>query len=235
MATCSMLIHGDSGVGKSWLAGSSIAPVLVLDVEGRAHYLPYPNKIFWDPQRERPPECDGSWTHCIVKIEKFSQLQVVFQWLQSGQTCFKSVVLDSLMEAQKRFVDELVGMEQLQTQDWGAVLRHLESLVRSYRDLTLSSANSIDYIVFTVGTKVSDNGKNIPLLQGALKDTLPYYLDAVGYLYVTHDNGTHQRNLIVQPTPTIVAKDGTGRLGGPVIVNPNLTEMFTQLEGSTNA
>jgi hypothetical protein len=225
----SILLHGDSGVGKSWLAGSAVQPVLVLDVEGRARYLPYPNKVEWEPQRDKPPEA-GEWTHCVVNVTRFSTLQSVYQWLQSGQHCFRSVVLDSLMEAQKRFIDELVGMEQLQTQHWGDVLRHLESLVRSYRDLTLSTGNTIDCVVFTVGSKVSDAGKTVPLLQGALQNTLPYYLDAVGYLYVVHENGTPTRNLLVQPTPTIVAKDGTGRLGGPIIPNPNLTTLFNNLE-----
>lgn len=224
------LIHGDSGVGKSWLVGTCPPPVLVLDVEGRARYLPYDGKVEWDPKRSRPPAADGTWTHCIVNVSRFDTLNTVYQWLQSGQHQFKSVALDSLMEAQKRFIDELVGMEQLQTQHWGDVLRHLEALVRSYRDLTLSDANTVDVVVFTVGSKVNDSGKTVPLLQGALQNTLPYYLDFVGYLYVVHENGTPQRNLLVQPTQTIVAKDGTGRLGGPIIPNPNLTELFNQLE-----
>lgn len=224
-----ILIHGDSGVGKSWLAASAPAPTLVLDLEGRARYLPGEH-IEWDPRAEKPPEA-GTWTHCIVNTDRFETLQLAYQWLQSGQHCFRSVVIDSLMEAQKRFIDGLVGMEQLQTQHWGDVLRHLEALVRKYRDLALSSANSVDCVVFTVGSTVNEAGKTVPLLQGALKNTLPYYLDSVGFLYVTHDNGgPPTRNLLVAPTQTIVAKDGTNRLGGPIIQNPDLSAMFTQLE-----
>jgi hypothetical protein len=55
-------------------------------------------------------------------------------------------------------------------------------------------------------------------------------MDAVGYLYVTHEaDGRLQRNLLVQPTPTIVAKDGTGRLGGPAIAEPNITQLYERL------
>ena len=232
--TWTSLIHGDAGVGKSWLAATAPPPVLVLDVEGRARYLPYPNKTTWDPFRDKPPE-PGDWTHCVVNVSRFQVLQQAYQWLQSGQHPFKSVDLDSLQEAQKRFIDELVGMEQLQTQDWGAVLRHLESTVRSFRDLTLAESNSVEVVVFTVGSKTNDAGKNIPLLQGALQNTLAYFTDSVGYLYVTHENGAPQRNLLVQPTPSIVAKDGTGRLGGPIIVNPNLTTLFNQLAAADAA
>lgn len=225
----SILLHGDAGVGKSWLAGTAPAPLLVLDAEGRGRYLPRGPKIEWDPLREEPPAA-GDWNICVVNVANFDILGRVFQWLQSGQHCFRSVALDSLMEIQKRYIDQLVGMEQLQTQHWGDVLRHLESLVRNYRDLVLTPSNTVDCVVFTVGTKVNDNGRYEPLLQGSLRQTLPYYMDAVGYLYVTQDvDGSLQRNLLVQPTQTIVAKDGTGRLGGPVIVKPDLTEMFNAL------
>lgn len=231
-----ILLHGDSGVGKSWLAASAAQPVLVLDAEGRARYLPYPNKIEWHPERgEKPPEADGTWTHCVVQITSFRTLDYVYQWLQSGQHQFKSVDIDSLMELQKRFIDDLVGANQLQTQDWGEVLRTLEGQVRKFRDLTLSDANTVDCVAITVGTKDTDSGKRVPLLQGALRDTLPYYMDAVGYLYVAPDptTGAMQRKLLVQPTNTVVAKDGTNQLGGPVIDNPNLAELYSKLSTTT--
>jgi len=229
--TLSILIHGDAGVGKSRLAGTGPTPLLILDAEGRARYLPG-RKVVWNPYTEQPPVADGSWDICIVVISKFDDLSQVFQWLQSGQHPFVSVALDSLMEAQKRLIDQVAGMEQLQTQDWGVVLRRLEALVRSYRDLTIVDSNPLDCAIFTVGTQVSDTGRYEPLLQGALRRTLPYYMDTVGYLYVTHEvEGQPTRNLLVQPTQTIVAKDGTDRLGGPVIQNPNLSQLFKELTG----
>lgn len=227
-----ILIHGDSGVGKSWLAGTAPPPTLILDLEGRARYLPAhiaPGKVSWDPSQP-PPQPDGTWSHCIVTATKFQTLELVYQWLQSGQTPFKSVVIDSLMEAQKRFIDGLAGTKTLEQQDWGDVLRTLERAVRDYRDLTIVESNGVQVVVLTVGTKTNPAGKLAPLLQGQLQLTLPFYMDAVGYLYPVHDNGTVQRNLLVQPTQLVVAKDGTDSLGGPVIENPNLTELFSRLE-----
>ena len=32
------LVHGDSGVGKSWLGASTPGPRLILDVEGGSHF-----------------------------------------------------------------------------------------------------------------------------------------------------------------------------------------------------
>jgi hypothetical protein len=84
--------------------------------------------------------------------------------------------------------------------------------------------------VVVVGTTVGENGRHEPLLQGALRKTIPYFMDTVGYLYVSHTpDGGLQRNLLVQPTPTIVAKDGTGQLGGPVIADPNITQLYERL------
>ena len=227
----SMLIHGDAGVGKSWLAASAPPPVLVLDLEGRAKYLPYSSKVFWDPMSDAPPAApeSGEWTHCVASTTKFSALEKAYQWLQSGQHPFRSVVVDSLTFAQKRFIADLAGVSALQESDWGEVLRVLETQVRDFCDLCVSPRNSVEVVVFTVGTK-SETNRRIPLLQGALKDTSAYMFDSVGYLYTAPDgSGGNTRNLLVEPSAGIVAKDGTNLLGGPVIPNPNLTDLYNRL------
>ena len=186
--------------------------------------------MMWDIERDPPPVADDTWNQCIVQVTKFHHLELARQWAQSGQHPFQSIVVDSLTEAQKRFMDDSFGMKSLETQDWGNVLRELEHVVRDYRDLLLSSANPVECVAFTVGSRMNDAGKIAPLLQGALKDTLPYFLDAVGYLYNMPDaEGRIQRLLLVEPRPNIIAKDGTDRLGGPVIANPNLTTLFAGL------
>ena len=228
-STATLLIHGDAGVGKSRLLGSAPTPSLILDVEGRARYLPGA-KVFWNIESDPPPVHDGTWEICIVTVTKFHQLELARQWLQSGSHPFISVGVDSLTESQKRFMDDNFGQKSLETQDWGNVLRELEHIVRDYRDLTLSSANPVQYVAFTCGSRTNDAGKIAPLLQGALKDTLPYFLDSVGYLYnVPSAEGVIQRMLLIEPRPNIIAKDGTDRLGGPVVVAPNLTTMFERL------
>lgn len=212
-----MLVHGESGVGKSWLADTVPGRRLILDAEGRAKYTVSGPKIVWDPMRENPPQDDGTWDTCVATVTDFDQMQQVFTWLRSGQHPFTSVVVDSLMEIQKRCIDKVAGTNQLTQQDWGTVLRRLEALVRQYRDLTLIHDNPVAIMVFIVGT-VEHDGVRRPLLQGALRNTVPYYLDCVGYVFtqasVNADGtpGDPKRVMLTQPQPGFVAKDGTGKL-----------------------
>lgn len=234
-ATLTALIHGESKVGKSWLGASVPGPRLILDSEGRARYAPSAlPKVYWDPRKGEPPMPDGTWDTCVASVLDYETMNLAFRWLRSGQHGFKSCVVDSLMEVQKRCIDQEVGTRQLAPQDWGGLLRELESLVRKYRDIVLVEGNTLDVVVFIVGTANVD-GVQRPLLQGQLKNTVPYYIDTIGYLYkqpVTAPDGTtaFTRSLLVESQPGFVAGDGTGRLRGPIIQNPNFSELYKLLD-----
>lgn len=224
-----LLVHGQSGVGKSWLLGSAPPPVCLIDLEGRARFLPYGPKITWDIDRDPPPKNDGTWTHAVVTTTKFKTLDLAFQWLQTDRHEFKSVCIDSLSFAQKRFINDMVGTQGLQMQDWGEVLRVLEAQVRDYCDLAIQPHTTIEVVAFSAGTR-HDGNNQVPLLQGALKDTAAYMFDAVGYQYLGQDSaGRATRNLLVEPQMGIVAKDNSNLLDGPVIMNPSLTEIHQRL------
>ena len=223
--TLTILVHGPSGVGKSWLADTAPAPRLILDAEGRAKYTPSGPKILWDPRVGPPPVYDGTWETCIVQVYDFETLLLAFSWLRAGDHPFVSVIIDSLMECQKRCIDNVAGTNPMQTQDWGTLLRKIEALVRTYRDLVLIESNLVSTVVFVCGTRTdAKTGKQEPLLQGQFCDTVPYYMDVVGYYYKQPmTDGSHVRALLVDELPGFVAKDGTGRLPGPIIyADPNL-------------
>lgn len=222
--TLRMLIHGESGVGKSWTGASSPAPRLILDAEGRGHYT-VGRKVTWDPMVSPPPAYDGTWDTCIVTITDFQVVQLVFNWLASGQHPFVSVIIDSLMELQQRCIDRIVGDEQMQRDNWGELKRRIEGLMRSYRDLTMLAGNTVRCVILITGSK-EDNGLMRPMLQGASGQSSPYYMDVVGYQYVApsiNPDGTAgpmQRTLCVEPGHGFVAKDGTDDLD-PVYAVPN--------------
>lgn len=226
----SIVLHGESGVGKTTLADTAPGPRLILDAEGGSRFTPS-RKIGWDGLGA-PPAYDGTWDTCVVVVRSFTQISTVFQWLNSGQHHFKSVVLDSLTEMQKRVLDDVAGTEQPTTQDWGALLRRMEALVRQFRDLTTHPTNPLEAIVLVCPTS-EKSGRYRPHVQGQLGITLPYFVDVVGYLYVQADQATGvlQRRLLVQPSGQFDAKDRTGRLGNEV-VEPTITGMLDTIYGA---
>jgi hypothetical protein len=153
----------------------------------------------------------------------------VYDWLRSGKHPFVSVVIDSLMEAQKRCIDSIVGASALDQSDWGTLLRKLEALVRQFRDLTMlpDEIQTVHTVIFIVGSKL-DDGVYRPLLQGAIMHQVPYYLDVVGYLFMQPQQDASLppiRTLLVHKYPGYVAKDNTNKLPGPYIQNPNIAQL----------
>lgn len=232
--TLSAVIHGDSGTGKSWLCRNLPGPRLYLDVEGRIRFVPFSHRVPWDVRTPIPTDLNTDST-VIAKVKDWASMEVAFQWLASGQHPFRSVVIDSLSELQKRSMDALVGTSAMQTQDWGTLLRRMEHVVRSMRDMAdpESVANPIN-VVFLAGS-AEKQGKNRPMLQGAISMVLPYHVDLCGYLSVEpnlQDPMNPVRTLRLSDNGLAVAKDGTDVLTrhyGPVIANPDFGEMFAVL------
>lgn len=229
----SIVVHGDSGTGKSWVADSAPKPLLLLDAEGGARFTPS-RKTTWDGI-SAPPAYDGTWDTCVVVTRSYRVVATVFQWLNSGQHPFRSVALDSLTEIQKRCLDDVAGVEQPTQQDWGALLRQMEATVRQFRDLTMHPTRPLDAVVFVCMTSSKD-GRLKPHVQGQLSVTLPYFVDVVGYLFVQPDptSGQPVRRLLVQPTGQFDAKDRTNRLG-MVVEQPDVSRMMAQIYGHDNA
>jgi hypothetical protein len=208
----SIVVHAHSGTGKSWLGDTAPKPLLVLDAEGGSRFTPS-RKVAWDGL-SYPPAHDGTWDTCVVTVRSFAQVAKVYDWLNSGQHPFVAVCLDSLTEIQKRCLDEVSGIEQPTQQDWGALLRRMEALVRQFRDLTMHPTRPLEAVVLICMTS-ERNGRLTPHVQGQLRDTLPYFVDVVGYLFVQPDptTGLPQRRMLVQPVGQYDAKDRTNRLG----------------------
>jgi hypothetical protein len=103
--------------------------------------------------------------------------------------------------------------------------------VRQYRDLTLVPACHIDAVIAIVGSEKNETtGAQQLMLEGRMRRTAAYYFDVVGFLHEQPQvDGTQQRSLLVHKQPGFIAKDATDLLPGPVIPNPNITEMMSHL------
>lgn len=220
------IIYGDSKVGKTTVAATTPAPRLILDSENGSRFL-RAKKIKWDPQTEQPPADDGTWDTCIVQVREYRAVDMAFQWLNSGKHPFRSVIIDSISETQQRAVDAIAGKNQMQTQDWGTLLRNISELIRSFRDLTMHPIKPLDAVIFIAMMKQVDGGYR-PFMQGQIATTFPYYVDGCFYLgYAQLDDGTMVRRLY---TSQILGHPTVGeRLGGCLghsIDNANFTEMI---------
>lgn len=184
--------------------------------------------ISWNPLEGPPPEWDGKWQSCFVSVRDWATFDAAHQWLASGRHQFKSVVLDSFTELQKRLVDAISGINQPTMQQWGEVLRRMEDKARAFRDLAVSSDNTLEAVVAICLSHKRDEQVR-PFVKGSLELSLPGFFDVVAFLYTAQDDATgsinHQGLLV--PMNGIIAKDRTNVLittYGPACPEVNVSE-----------
>lgn len=227
-----ILIYGQSGVGKTHLAGSAdevpeLRPVLTLDFEGGTRSLV---ENFPDVQQ--------------VRVENWKQMQAVYDELHRGKHGFQTIILDSLTEIQKfnmySIMQETVEMRPSQDIDvpsmreWGKNLEQMRRFVRAFRDLPMNT-------IFTALEKGDKNEKTgvtttLPSLSGKLAQEVAAFLDVVGYYYVKRvgsgEEAIDKRLLLTKKTETIVAKDRTGKLD-LIVEDPTMRMLFDQISRKT--
>lgn len=215
-----IMVHGESKVGKSTFAVTAPYPRLMLDVEGGHRFLPI-NVKYWDPVREEPPVADGTWDTVVVQVRDYDVVMKAFQWLQSGKHQFKSLIIDSISELQVKCMDNIAGTEQMKMQQWGELLRHMGALLRDLRDLTMHPTQPLEAIVLTAMSRKGQDNVYRPYLQGQLAIQAPYFYDILGAITVEQVPNPDPmqppykvRRMYVERTPEYEAGERVqGRLG----------------------
>ena len=223
-----IMVYGESKVGKSTFAVTAPYPRLMLDVEGGHRFLPI-NVKYWDPMREEPPQADGTWDTVVVQVRDYDVVMKTFQWLQSGKHQFKSLVIDSISELQVKCMDNIAGTEQMKMQQWGELLRHMGALLRDLRDLTMHPTQPLEAVVLTAMARKGQDGVYRPYLQGQLAVQAPYFYDILGAITVEQVPNPEPmqppykvRRMYVERTPDYEAGERVqGRLG-KVVEQENL-------------
>jgi len=218
-----LMVYGESKVGKSTFAVTAPYPRLMLDVEGGHRFLPI-NVKYWDPMREEPPVADGTWDTVVVQVRDYDVVLKAFQWLQSGKHQFKSLIIDSISELQVKCMDNIAGTEQMKMQQWGELLRHMGHLLRDLRDLTSHPTQPLEAVVMTAMASRGQDNRMHPYLQGQLKVQAPYFYDVLGYISnetIPNPDPTQlpykARRMYVERTDEVEAGERVqGRLGATV-------------------
>lgn len=202
-AKINMLVYGESGIGKTRLAGSADAVpalrrVLLIDVEGGTLTL-----------RDTYPEVE------TVRVKSWQDMQNVYDALYSGKYDFSTIVVDSLTEIQKMSMDGIMRklVEEYEERsadvpglrEWNINLEQTRKFVRAFRDLPMNT-------IFTALVKADKNPrtgamKRKPSLSGKLADEIAGFLDVVVYLYAKEIDGENKRLLLCTSTEDTVAKD----------------------------
>jgi hypothetical protein len=234
-----LLVFGNPKAGKSTLASTAPGPRLYLDVEHGAKFLPL-KSIAWDPQSETPPEVSDAWDTAIVSVRDYDTVLRAYAWLSSGQHPFRSVVIDSVTELQAKVMEQVAGREQIKTQQWGEILRHMSGFMRDLRDLTAHPTNPLTSVVLTAMSRTDQNGRIVPYLQGQAAVIAPYLTDITGYINVeefAHPDPTQPpykaRRMYIVATPTIAAGERVGGRLGEIVEQDdlNIEKMIDRIYG----
>lgn len=231
-----ILIYGDSGIGKTTLAGSadavpSMRPVLFVDIEGGTESL-----------RHTYPEVE------VVRATNWKEIQDLYHELDSGKYDYRTVVIDSLTEAQKFNMYDIMVLQGARKaergeemdpdipsmREWGKNTEQIRRFVRQFRDLPMNT-------LFTALVKTDKNARTgkitaKPSLSGKLADEVAAFLDVVLYYYVKQmgddENSEQVRFLLTQKTEENIAKDRSGRL--PLVVEQPTMQALYDIMYATN-
>lgn len=242
-AVLSALVHSDSKEGKSTLSSTAPPPMLVIDAEGSWKFIDQAGyrsgvplrTIKWNPLTDLPPMPDGTWEVCRVHIDRWETMEMCYRHLRESQHGFTSIVLDSITEIQRRCKANIKGATaKMEYQQWGDLLERMDGVIRGFRDLTLLP-NSVRFVLFNAETVMKD-GRWRPNMQGAIRDTLPYWVDVCGFLFTEmKPNGdaapVKTKKLLIGAgvSPAhIVGERVQGRLPD-IIDNPHFTQIINHI------
>jgi len=218
-----ILIYGEPGVGKTVLAGSAaavdaMAPVLLLDIEGGTMSL-----------------ADTYANVDVIRVLHWRDLQKIYDKLLSGDHEYKTIILDSLTEAQKLSMGDIMKRVAKEDPDldpdiptmraWGKNIEQMRKFTRALRDLPVN-------VIYTalVDSEKDNRGKTVarPSFQGKLKGEVPGFMDIVAYYYIRQVGDNLKRILLTQQTDTTIAKDRSNKLP-KLMEDPTMQEIYSAI------
>jgi hypothetical protein len=184
MKCLNIIIYGDSGAGKTALAGSAqeceaTSPIMFIDVDSGTSTL-------------QGKEID------IVRPRSWKDVQKIYEFLLNDNTHYKCVVIDSLSEMQKKFsmgtiLGEIkegsdsyndLGSTPVPTrQDWMKTGDQMRKLIRAFRDLAYLPDGRAVHVIMIALEKSDEKRKIVcPSLPGTLGQDCGAFVDVLARL-----------------------------------------------------
>jgi len=195
----SILLYGDAGRGKTWLAASisevsEYEPVLLIDVEGGASAIA------------------RDWKNVdVINIKTHEQFQSVIDTLITTEHKYKAVIIDTIgvvMDRAEKFFGEKPENKSNKFGRWGDLKNWANEIFRA-----LHSAGFVSILIaHALDDKDENSGavKTTAMLPGSFKSTLPSIPDIVGYLGIENTEDGPQRVLVVGQSERLVTKNRFG-------------------------
>ena len=189
-----ILVHGQSGVGKTTLIGTLPNPV-VISAEGGLLAL---------ADLEIP----------YLNVTSMSELNEAYEWLLNSKEAdqFQSVAIDSISEIAEVVLNTEKKLTKDPRQAYGALQEQMTDLIRAFRDLPKKHV----YMSAKTEKATDENGRILysPSMPGnKLGQMLPYFFDEVLALRVERDaDGATHRGLMCDSDGLWTAKDRSGKL-----------------------
>jgi|KBSMisStaDraftv2_1062788.scaffolds.fasta_scaffold41443_3 hypothetical protein len=222
------LLYGESGAGKTLLAAQAalveeLSPVLFIDMEAGTRTLDH-----------LPPEALELID--IYQPEKWDDLQAVYNELFRGRHPYKTVVVDSITEAQALNMAKLAGYSTKveldaslpKFEEWNETTAEMRRFFRAFRDLrmnTIFTATVYEDADPSKGTKDHPAWLVRPNVSKKLRSDSPAFFDFVAYLYVQRRGGGNVRFALMDRDDRITAKCRTPGVGIK-IENPTMKYMY---------
>lgn len=243
MRKISLLVHGASGVGKTWFAHTTPGPRLILDAEGGSFDTLSPT-VSWDMLKDPVPTDLTEDTSVVVQVDSMDAMKAALMLLRGDSHPFQSVVIDSLTEIQKilkaqvqRPGEQFDPNGLFDQQAWGRLLNNMEMMVRSYRDLSLPRYPRPVNVCVVSGSDTESMPVRM-LLQGSIRKGIAYYYDMVGYMFTAQD--ADNKEIRVMQIADLKTADAKCRLHnvklahGTHIENPDFREILAVTNKENN-
>ena len=220
--TLSMIVYGRAGVGKTVFGATLPQPLILAPESG------------WQSIRDKL----GQVT--VIDVQKYDDVLLAVELLRrdAGKR-WKSIVIDSLTEAQRLHMDALLdetGKPTPSIDMWGDNTMEIRRLVREV--VALPGIHKL-FIAGVRDDKDEQTGAYMkkPGLTGKMSDEVEHFVDIVGYYGVSEKKPDKpgqpsgiSRWILVEPQTKITAKDRWGAL--PKYVKPNFTEFLAAIFSS---
>lgn len=225
-ASIKMLVYGESGAGKTYLASTINEPILIISAEAGLLSL----KDFKIDSVDLSIDDNDM---LIPKEKRIERLVAVYKYLLLPETIkkYRWIYLDSLTEISQNLIESLYleFPERSQTLAmYGENSKKLISIIKSFRDI-----NHYNVVMTALSSLDKDDigGRHmLPSVVGKVSEKLASYFDEVFYLYIQKDEkGNLSRKLLCNKTDRIIAKDRSGSLN--VIEEPNLQKITDKIRG----